>query len=1099
MKRSVLELFRSCLPAPVRSGLLVFCLTALVAPGAHANPQGGKVISGNAEIAEALGKLTVHQGSGKAIIEWESFSIDAGEITQFIQPGSNATALNRVMGVSPSVLNGILKANGNVWLINQNGVVVGPNGMIDVGGFMASTLEMDNDDFLRGGDLALKGNSEAAVQNFGTIKAASGDIFLVGRTVENHGVLGAFEGTVGLAAGNSVLIKAKGAGDERIFVSAGEGRVTNAGEIRSAVTELKAHGNAYALAINNPGAVRATGTSQQGGRVFLKAAAGQVLSQGEVTAENADGSGGAIEMANGAGEIQIGGIVSASGSRGAGGAVTVSGAGVELLENSRVEANGMNGAGGRVEINGGEVALLRNSTLGANGETNGGTLSVGGSSRVTADGLLSARGITGTGGTVSVVGTSLTLGSEASVVTDGAVKGGTVEMSAPDAARIGGTISANGADGGKITLEAGRSLEVAGYILAIGNGAVGGRIDVESGQVSLLTGAALDVSGRFRGGELNVGGSFQGKADPAVRNSLQTLVAEGVSLRADSSLGHAGQVVIWSDGTTGFAGAISAEAKGSLGRGGRIEVSGKQDLMFRGTVTAAAVSGQSGSVLFDPGDVYIGGSASNIPIASLNTILQGKTDVIVATESGSIFVQDIGLADNRHNAVQWTSDASLGLFASGNIYITNHIRNSGAGSVNLIAGWKGSEADLFPLTPLADFGATDVGVSTALSLDIGSFLAAGTVLPAGSVLNGLTLTTSQTLPNTPVTAATTIAVNGTIAEGSILAGPGSFRPNAPAGSLSAVERNWKAYVENKEFGDEGTILIGRADLERHVEVGSRYGNTNLAANTLLMAAATTNSDQRWTQLGFHDSGVVFVPQAAGTGGRGVDLHDTLNNNIVQSVRQSENSTDPSLNIDTRLAVAIEANATGRNDLPPVTITLRDSGDDSAVTRAIRVGDIVTGPPNTATFLPHTYVTAINGNVLTLSKPTNGSALAADSLISFSRPGAMAVGTVGQFEVDRLAYNAGGSQVTNSTFDPTNVNAPAPDGIVDGVLLVNQTGPVAGTFMAYANHFNNQGQGNWWWQRIEASGSPERTGGVGANDLSSVPGSALPHGLISMSS
>jgi filamentous hemagglutinin family protein len=1109
MKPSVLELFRNRLPASMRVGVLVSCLVALVVPPAFANPQGGKVISGNAEIAEALGKLTVNQGSSKAIIEWESFSIGAGEITQFIQPGSNATALNRVMGASPSVLNGILKANGNVWLINQNGVVVGPNGLIDVGGFLASTLEIDDDDFLRGGDVTLKGNSEAAVQNFGTIKAASGDLFLVGRTVENHGVLGAFEGTVGLAAGNSVLIKAKGAGDERVFVSAGEGSVNNTGEIRSAVTELKAHGNAYALAINNPGAVRATGTSQQGGRVFLRAATGTVASQGDITAENVDGSGGTIEMANGAGEIEIGGILSASGRSGSGGAVTVSGAGVDLLANARVEAkgtsggtieiggtagktvtigegtmlqaDGVTGAGGRVEVNGGEVVVYRNSTLGANGETNGGMISVTGTSRVESGGLLTARGATGMGGTVSVTGTSLSLGSNGSVIADGAVKGGTVEMSAADSARIGGLISASGADGGRVALEAGRNLEAAGYILAIGDGAIGGRIDLEAGEVSLMPGASIDVSGRFGGGQANVGGSFQGKADSTVRNSWRTTVAEGVDLRADSALGNAGQVVIWSDGTTGFSGAISAQALGTLGRGGRIEVSGKQDLLYRGSVTAAAVSGQSGSVLFDPGDVYIGGSASNIPIASLNTILQGKTDVIVATESGSIFVQDIGLADNRHNAVQWTSNASLGLFASGNIYITNHIRTSGAGSVNLIAGWKGSEADLISPVVLGDFGATDVGVSTAVSLDIGSFLAAGTVLPTGSVLNGVTLTAPQTLGNTPITAATTIATNGTIAQGSILAGAGSFGTTpsgTPGWTLSEVERSWKTYVENKEFGDEGTILIGRADLERHVEVGSRYGNTNLAANTLLMSAAQTNSDQRWTQLGFHDSGVVFVPQAAGTGGRGVDLHDTLNNNIVQSVRQGQLTgiTDPLLIIDTRLAVAIEANATGRNDLPPVTITLRDSGQDNPATRAIRVGDIVTGTG----ILAHTYVTAINGDVITLSKPTSGVAAAVDTVMTFSRPGANAVATVGQFEIDRLAYNTGGSQVTNSTFDPTNINAPAPDGIVDGVMLVNDTGPVAGTFMAYANHFNNQAQGNWWWQRIEAVGSPERTGGVGAN-------------------
>ncbi len=1159
MKASVLELLRHQLPAPIRIGVVICCLGALTSPGAYANPQGGKVISGNAEIAEALGKLTVSQGSSKAIIEWESFSIDAGEITQFIQPGASATALNRVMGASPSLLNGILQANGNVWLINQNGVLVGPNGLVDVGGFMASTLNIDNDDFLRGGDVMLHGKSQASVQNFGTIKAASGDIFLVGRNVENHGTLGAFEGTVGLAAGDSVLIKSKGAGDERVFVSAGEGRITNTGEIRGVMAELKAHGNAYALAINNPGVVRATGTSQQGGRVFLKAADGQVVSTGEISAVNADGSGGTVEIVNGAGEINIGGILSATGRSGRGGAVNISGGGVNILSNAVVEANGTSGgsieiggtagksvtvaegamlsasgtanSGGRIEVNGGEVIVYRNSTLSANGEINGGSVAMSGSSRVALDGAISVKGTTGVGGNVSVLGTSLSLGKEGSVIADGAAQGGSVEMNTADVSRIDGLISANGSDGGRIALDAGRSLEVAGYILAIGNGAIGGRIDAEGNYVSLEPNALLDVSGKFRGGNINVGGSFQGKADQNVRNSLRTLVAEGANLRSDSAFGNAGQVVIWSDGTTGFAGGISAQAFGEVGNGGRIEVSGKQDLMFRGIVTAAAVGGQSGSVLFDPGDVYIGGSSSNIPIASLNTILQGKTDVIVATESGNIFVQNLGLSDYRHNAVQWTSDASLGLFASGSIYITNHIRTSGAGSVNIIAGWQGSEADLLSPVSLGSFGGSDLGITAALSLDIGTFLAAGTVLPAGSVLNGITLaatelltagttitsatrivspsripvaigsnltegtvlpagsilngvtlTTAQKLgADTSITAETSIAGNGTFAPGSMLTGTGAFAPN-PATASDGVEGHWKKYVEAKQFGDQGSVFIGRGDLDRHVEVGSRYGNTNVAANALIMSASTANGEQRWAQLGFHDSGVVFVPRAAGGGDRGLDLHDTTNNNIVRSIRQGGPPTttppidNPLLILDTRVEIAVEANTTGRNDLPPTTITLRDSGWDNPATKVIMIGDMVSGTG----ILPHTYVTAVNDKVITLSKPTSGAAIPVDTLMTFSRPGATAVATVGQFEVDRLANNAAGALVLNNLFDPTNPNAPAPDGMADGVLLVNETGPVAGTYMAYANHFNSQSQGNWWWQRIEAVGSPERTGGVGAN-------------------
>ena len=937
MKSSVSYQPLGHLSAAVRFGLALTCLGGLGIPSVQADPQGGKVTAGQAEILQALGKTTIKQGSDRAVIEWESFSIGAGEITQFIQPGSNSAALNRVMGASPSLLNGILRANGNVLLINQNGVVVGPNGMVDVGGFLASTLDVSNDEFLRGGDLTLKGTSEASVQNFGTIKAATGDVFLVGRDVENHGVLGAFQGHVGLAAGNNVLIKSTG--NERVFVSAGEGRVTNTGEIASAVAELKAHGNAYAMAINNTGVVRATGVDQRGGGVFLRAA-GDISTTGEVAAINQDGSGGTIQIATGAGEIKSGGLLNASGTSAKGGSITLANGGalnlvsgsvveangtsggsieiggtagqsIQVGDGAKIMANGLTGKGGRIDVNGGEIVVYRNSTLGANGETSGGAVSVGGTGRVQIDGTVSATGATENGGSASLVGTSVIVGNEGSVNVNGATQGGSIAMNAADLNRVEGSVSATGATGGLISLQAGRKAEVAGQVSAVGSSLAGGRIDVIANEVSIETGALLDGSGALAGGSLNVGGSFQGKADPTLRNALNSVVAEGATLRVDSSLGSAGRAVVWSDGTTLFSGDVSARALGATGRGGLIEVSGKQNLLFRGTVSAASVGGQSGTVLFDPGDVYIGASSSNIPIASLNTILQGNTSVIIATQSGSIIVQDLGLADTRHNAIQWTSDASLGLFASENIFVANHIRNSGKGSINLIAGWEGLETELIAPLPLS----VNTAISTALTVEVGSTLKMGTILPIGSVLNGTTLAVAQNLgSDTAVTGLTTVAAGGTLATGSVITGTGAFGIGA-----TSVEDRWESYVEAEKFGDQGSIFIGRADLNRHIEVGSRYGNTNVAANSLVMTTFQGNAEPRWTQLGFHDSGATLLPRAGGTGVRGLDLHNGLNDNIVRSIRQGNTDATINASLDTRVdpALGFLANST--------TLTLRNAG------------------------------------------------------------------------------------------------------------------------------------------------------------------------------
>ncbi|MDC0312033.1 filamentous hemagglutinin N-terminal domain-containing protein, partial [bacterium] len=237
-----------------------------------ANPSGGIVVHGGAEIGEGLnGHLSILQSTDKAIINWADFSIGKGEVTQFVQPGAGSAVLNRVVSGSPSAIHGALKANGKVFVINPNGILVGPSGRIDVGGLVLSTLDVSDADFLGGGDMLFKGNSSAGVKNMGRINAIGGDVFLIGKTVENTGTITASKGTVGLGAGSEVLIAANpDATGQRVFVRAGTSGnlIDNSGSISAAAVELKAHGNAFALAINNSGSVRATGVNRSGGRVF---------------------------------------------------------------------------------------------------------------------------------------------------------------------------------------------------------------------------------------------------------------------------------------------------------------------------------------------------------------------------------------------------------------------------------------------------------------------------------------------------------------------------------------------------------------------------------------------------------------------------------------------------------------------------------------------------------------------------------------------------------------------------------------------------------------------------------------------------------------
>ncbi|HZT51854.1 MAG TPA: filamentous hemagglutinin N-terminal domain-containing protein, partial [Stellaceae bacterium] len=94
---------------------------------AQAQLTGGQVVAGQAAISNPTATSTlIRQSTPKAIINWTSFSIPKGSSVAFQQPSASAIALNRVTGGSISQIYGSLTANGQVWLSNPNGIVLGP-------------------------------------------------------------------------------------------------------------------------------------------------------------------------------------------------------------------------------------------------------------------------------------------------------------------------------------------------------------------------------------------------------------------------------------------------------------------------------------------------------------------------------------------------------------------------------------------------------------------------------------------------------------------------------------------------------------------------------------------------------------------------------------------------------------------------------------------------------------------------------------------------------------------------------------------------------------------------------------------------------------
>ena len=334
--------------------VLILCPVAVMG-----NPSGGQVVGGSAGITTAPGTVTIHQASPTAIINWQTFSINSGELTQFIQPASTSAVLNRVLGGQMSMINGRLSANGQVYLINGNGIVIGAGGIVNTAGFTASTRDISDADFLAG-HLHFTGSNNAGVQNLGKITALGGDVVLIGKTVDNQGTIHAPRGTAGLVAADDVLLAQKNTDGSTILVrpsetatsAAGRIGVHNSGDITAAAAELKAaNGNIYALAIQNEGALRATMGMKQGGRVWLTSDSGAIVNAGTInaSANAAGGKGGTITLKSANGTVSHSGQISAQGGPGgAGGNAEISGSHVQLT--GTVELTAMGGSTGTLLV-----------------------------------------------------------------------------------------------------------------------------------------------------------------------------------------------------------------------------------------------------------------------------------------------------------------------------------------------------------------------------------------------------------------------------------------------------------------------------------------------------------------------------------------------------------------------------------------------------------------------------------------------------------------------------------------------------------------------------------------------------------------------------
>ncbi|WP_096930073.1 two-partner secretion system glycoprotein adhesin EtpA, partial [Escherichia coli] len=353
-------------------------------PAMSANlPTGGQIVAGSGSIQTPSGnQMNIHQNSQNMVANWNSFDIGKGNTVQFDQPSSSAVALNRVVGGGESQIMGNLKANGQVFLVNPNGVLFGEGASVSTSGFVASTRDIKNDDFMNrrytfsGGQKA-----GAAIVNQGELTTnAGGYIVLAADRVSNSGTIRTPGGKTVLAASERITLQLDNGGLMSVQVTGDvvNALVENRGLVsaRDGQVYLTALGRGMLMntVLNVSGVVEASGMHRQDGNIVLDGGdSGVVHLSGTLQADNASGQGGKVVVQGKNILLDKGSNITATGGQG-GGEVYVGGGWQGKDSNIRNADKVVMQGGARIDVsatqqgNGGTAVLWSDSYTNFHGQ-----------------------------------------------------------------------------------------------------------------------------------------------------------------------------------------------------------------------------------------------------------------------------------------------------------------------------------------------------------------------------------------------------------------------------------------------------------------------------------------------------------------------------------------------------------------------------------------------------------------------------------------------------------------------------------------------------------------------------------------------------------
>ncbi len=500
------------------------CTTGLLIAGvsyASADlPQGGSVSSGTAHIQYKGDVLHIDQASDKAVIDWHSFSVGKDNTVNFHQPSTDSATLNRVTGDVTTQIAGQINAKGSVFLINPNGIMITKDGVIDTGNFVASTLDIDNNDFLNGDFTFTKNGKNGVVDNRGSIQVQDGGfVALLGGAVKNDGIVHAHVGKVGFAGGEKIIMAF---GDNDFL------RVEVPTDMWNTLQD--ANGNKLSATIDLNG-----DTQAHGGFIDITVAdASDILRQtisinGVIAANTVSEQNGIIAIGGGA--LNIGGKATITADAGTGDAGTIDITAHSVDSTGKVSATATQGKGGTIAVSLQQGANFNDgATFDVSATQGGGDISF----------------VTGTKQASSL------LGSVDFIANSTQGKGGYIDITSKSGhiGLLSGKVSASGkTQGGRVR---------------IGGAFQGGGFDTDK------SGLHQNIKDLFVNRWADNGHLYASKT---------TKLGNGVHIDISSTHGTGGTAIIWSDHTTDQLGSIIATGNG---KGGAVEISGKQNLYTYG-------------------------------------------------------------------------------------------------------------------------------------------------------------------------------------------------------------------------------------------------------------------------------------------------------------------------------------------------------------------------------------------------------------------------------------------------------------------------------------------------------------------------------------